>query len=151
MGLFHEKIVVDNLAPLSFNRYCSIENDPNASQFIVFQAPNLRKISASISINKMSPTFKNVWILLKNTEVKINFLTCISFIKRIVSRDFEWLQIILMSRSCVPDVSLKVYSFLNLHLHIVFKVQNFERDKLLFIQHSGSPGTFTLLGAENSD
>ena len=81
----------------------------------------------------MSPTFKNVWILLKNTEVKINFLTCISFIKRIVSRDFEWLQIILMSRSCVPDVSLKVYSFLNLHLHIVFKVQSFERDKLLFI------------------
>ena len=29
------------------------------------------------------------------------------------SRDFEWLQIILMNRSCVPDVPLKVYSFFN--------------------------------------
>ena len=40
--------------------------------------------------------------------------------KGIVSRDFEWLQMILMNRLCVPDVPLKVYSFLNLHLHIVF-------------------------------
>ena len=30
--------------------------------------------------------------------------------KGIVSRDFE----------CVPDVPLEVYSFLNLHIHIVF-------------------------------
>ena len=43
----------------------------------------------------------------------------ISF-KGIVSRDFEWLQTILMNRLCVPDVPLEVYSFLNLHLHIVF-------------------------------
>ena len=41
-------------------------------------------------------------------------------IKGIVSRDFEWLQMILMDRLCVPDVPLEVYSFLNLHLHIVF-------------------------------
>ena len=41
-------------------------------------------------------------------------------IKGIVSRDFEWLQIILMDRSCVPDVPLNVYAFLNLHLYIVF-------------------------------
>ena len=34
-------------------------------------------------------------------------------LKGIVSRDFEWLQMILMNRSCVPDVLLKVYSFLN--------------------------------------
>ena len=41
-------------------------------------------------------------------------------LKGIVSRDFEWLQMILMNRLCVPDVPLKVYSFLNLHLHVVF-------------------------------
>ena len=40
--------------------------------------------------------------------------------KRIVSRDFEWLQIILMNRSCVPDVPLKDYSFLNIHFHHAF-------------------------------
>ena len=41
-------------------------------------------------------------------------------LKGIVSRDFEWLQMILINRLCVPDVPLEVYSFLNLHLHIVF-------------------------------
>ena len=41
-------------------------------------------------------------------------------LKGIVSRDFGALQIILMDRICVPDVPLEVYSFLNLHLHIVF-------------------------------
>ena len=41
-------------------------------------------------------------------------------LKGIVSQDFEWLQTILMNRLCVPDVPLEVYSFLNLHLHIVF-------------------------------
>ena len=40
--------------------------------------------------------------------------------KGIVSRDFEWLQMILINRLCVPDVPLEVYSVLNLHLHIVF-------------------------------
>ena len=40
--------------------------------------------------------------------------------KGIVSRDFEWLQTILMNRLCVPDVPLEVYSFLNSHLHTVF-------------------------------
>ena len=33
--------------------------------------------------------------------------------KGIVSQDFEWLQMILMNRLCVPDVLLEVYSFLN--------------------------------------
>ena len=36
---------------------------------------------------------------------------CTDDIKGIVSRDFEGLQIILMNRTCVPDVPLKVYSF----------------------------------------
>ena len=39
--------------------------------------------------------------------------------KGIVSRDFEWLQMILMNRLCVPDVPLADYSFLNI-LNIVF-------------------------------
>ena len=42
------------------------------------------------------------------------------FLKGIVSRDFECLQMILIKRLCVPDVPLEVYSFLKLHLHIVF-------------------------------
>ena len=46
-------------------------------------------------------------------------------LKGIVSRDFEWLQMILMNRLCVPDVPLEVYSFLNLHLHIVFLIFKF--------------------------
>ena len=37
----------------------------------------------------------------------------------IFSRDFEWLQMILMDRLCVPDVPLEVYSFLNFRFHIV--------------------------------
>ena len=40
-------------------------------------------------------------------------------LKGIVSRDFEWLQTILMNRLCVPDVPLEVYSFLNFRFHIV--------------------------------
>ena len=40
--------------------------------------------------------------------------------KGIVSRDFEGLQMILMHRTWVPNVPMKVYSFLKLHLHIVF-------------------------------
>ena len=42
------------------------------------------------------------------------------YLKGIVSRDFEWLQMILIYRLCVPDDPLDVYSFLNLHLLIVF-------------------------------
>ena len=45
--------------------------------------------------------------------------------KGIVSRDFGGLQIILMNRLCVTDVLLEVYSFLNLHLHIVFLIFKF--------------------------
>ena len=41
-------------------------------------------------------------------------------LKGTVSRDFEWLQMILMSRLCVPDIPLEVNCFLNLHLHIAF-------------------------------
>ena len=40
--------------------------------------------------------------------------------KGIVSRDFGGLQMILMNNLRVPDVPLEDYSFLNLHLHIVF-------------------------------
>ena len=40
--------------------------------------------------------------------------------KGIVSRDFGGLEMILMDRLRVPDVPLDVYSFLKLHLHIVF-------------------------------
>ena len=43
-----------------------------------------------------------------------------AWLKGIVSRDFEWLQIILINRLCVPDVPLEVYSFLNFRFHIVF-------------------------------
>ena len=56
-----------------------------------------------------------------------------STLKGIVLRNFEWLQIILMNRSWVPDVPLKVYSFLNLHLHTIFKVKSFERVKFLLM------------------
>ena len=46
--------------------------------------------------------------------------------KGIVSRDFEWLQMILMNTLCVPDVPLEVLSFLNLHLHMYsFLIFNF--------------------------
>ena len=45
--------------------------------------------------------------------------------KGIVSRDFGGLQIILMDRIYVPDVSLEVYSFLNLHLHICLLIFKF--------------------------
>ena len=46
-------------------------------------------------------------------------------IKETVSRDFRCLQMILMNRTWVPDVPLEVYSFLNLHLHIVFLISKF--------------------------
>ena len=46
-------------------------------------------------------------------------------IKGIVSRDFEWLQMILMARLCIPDVPLEDYSSLNFHLHIVFLIFKF--------------------------
>ena len=45
--------------------------------------------------------------------------------KGIVSRDFGGLHIILMDRIGVPDVPLKVYSFLNFRFHIVILVQSF--------------------------
>ena len=41
-------------------------------------------------------------------------------IKGIVSQDFEWLQMILITRLNVSDVPLEVYSFLNFHFHIEF-------------------------------
>ena len=40
---------------------------------------------------------------------------------------------ILMNRSGVPDVPLEVYSFLNLHFHIVIQIQSFEQFKLLLM------------------
>ena len=47
-------------------------------------------------------------------------LTFSGFIKGIVSRDFEGLQMILMNRIVVPDFPLDVYLFLNFRFHIVF-------------------------------
>ena len=50
-------------------------------------------------------------------------LNILMWLKGIVSRDFEWLQMVLinlMNRSWVPDVPLVVYYFLNFRLHIVF-------------------------------
>ena len=47
------------------------------------------------------------------------------YIKGIVSRDFEGLQMILIDRIGFPDVPLEVYSFLNLHLHIAFLIFKF--------------------------
>ena len=40
---------------------------------------------------------------------------------------------ILMNTLCVPDVPLEVYSFLNLHLHIVFKFLSLQWVKLLLM------------------
>ena len=40
--------------------------------------------------------------------------------KGIVSRDFDWVQMILMNRTWIPDVPLEVYCFLNFRFHIVF-------------------------------
>ena len=51
----------------------------------------------------------------------------------IVSRDFGGLQMNLMDRIGVPDVSLDVYLFLNFRFHIVIQVQSFERVKLLLM------------------
>ena len=51
--------------------------------------------------------------------------------KGIVSRYSEWLQTILMNRLCGPFVPLEVYSFLNSHLHKVFKFLSLQRVKLL--------------------
>ena len=44
-----------------------------------------------------------------------------TLLKGIVSQDFEWLQMGLINRLCVPDVLLEVYSFLNFCFHIVIK------------------------------
>ena len=54
--------------------------------------------------------------------------------KGIVSRDFEWLQMILINRICVPDVPLKVF-FLHIFVHIVFLNFKFTAVKLLLIMH----------------
>ena len=53
--------------------------------------------------------------------------------KGIVSRDFGGLQMILIDRIGVPNVLLKVYSFLNFRFHIVIQVQSFERVKLILM------------------
>ena len=42
-------------------------------------------------------------------------------LKGIVSRDFQWLQMILVDVAWVPDVPLKVYYFFNLCFHVECK------------------------------
>ena len=54
-------------------------------------------------------------------------------VKGIVSRDFEWLQIILMNRLYVPDVPLEVQSFLNFRFHKDFQFLSLQRVKLLLM------------------
>ena len=58
--------------------------------------------------------------LVEATPILAVYSTLVQLFKGIVSRDFRCLQMILMNRTWVPDVPLEVYSFLNLHLHIVF-------------------------------
>ena len=53
-----------------------------------------------------------------------------SIIKGIVSRDFKWLQMILMNRTLVPGVPQDVY-FFNSCFHIVLQDQSFEQVKHL--------------------
>ena len=59
----------------------------------------------------------------------------------IVSRDFDWLQMILINRTWVPDVPLEVFFC----FHLVFLVQSFGRVKLLLmhLHCSGDPGGTT--------
>ena len=49
------------------------------------------------------------------------------------SRNFEVLQVILMNRIGIPDVPLKVYSFINFRFYIVILGQSFDRVKLLLM------------------
>ena len=75
------------------------------------------KMSLKLGLVLFSRNCFQIFIVLVTVPV---FTKVFQLIKGIVSRDFEWLQTILMNRLCVPDVPLEVYSFLNLHLHIVF-------------------------------
>ena len=62
-----------------------------------------------------------LYLLFLDRETYVHNLNSIWFyLKGIVSRDFEGLQMILMERIYVPDVPLEVYLFLNLHLHKFF-------------------------------
>ena len=79
-------------------------------------------------------------LLLNLSKVDINRLPLVNSehiivagLKGIVSRDFEWLQMTLINRLCVPDVPLEVNFFLNLHLHIVFKFLSLQQVKLLLM------------------
>ena len=78
------------------------------------------------TLNEYVPTYMYNYLANKCSvglvyyKILVNFSRwCMTF-KGIVSRDFEWLHMILMDRIGVPDVPLEVYSFLKLHLHIAF-------------------------------
>ena len=114
-GLAAVKLLLAN--PLRFwlskipNFDCRLQKDSN---------PNLdkkRNKSATLYSKTQQCSDKKIFnnFLLLNSQFLPLF-----FVKGIVSRDFEGLQMILMDRLCVPDVPLEVYSFLNLHLHTVF-------------------------------
>ena len=66
-------------------------------------------------------------------------------LKRIVSQDFEGLQMLFMNRTWVTDVLLDVFSFLNSCFHIVLEVQSFKPVKLLLmhqiLNYSGNSGS----------
>ena len=59
-------------------------------------------------------------------EYRYQHLSINKSLKGKVSRDFEGLQMILMNRTWVPDVPLKVHSFLKLHFHIDFLILKFK-------------------------
>ena len=54
-----------------------------------------------------------------NLSYHCTFNYLVTYLKRIVSRDFGGLQMILMNRTWGPDVPLEVYSFFNFRFHIV--------------------------------
>ena len=61
-------------------------------------------------------------MFLKNRRcLNVVFVKIASVIlKGIVSRDFQWLQMILVDVAWVPDVPLKVYYFFNLCFHVEY-------------------------------
>ena len=61
---------------------------------------------ANTNLENLNDMENNKVKRLKNVMLKTVFIGSFLYI---VSRDFEWLQIILMNRACAPDVPLKVF------------------------------------------
>ena len=97
------------------------------------QKSAIRIISSAPYNAHTEPLFKQLNVLPLPKLCLFFKLQFFHLFKGIVSRDFEWLQTILMNRLCVPDVPLEVYSFLNFCFHIVFKFLSLQRVQLLLI------------------